>query len=1074
MSNVLETKIRPPRNPAKILDRPRIQKEILQGVNFRLTVLQAGAGYGKSTALAKFAGETPGTIWYQVTEEDHDPLVFLLHLCRAIQVAQPSIEGLPLPILEAWDSSTGLLPTKDIVYQLLNALGSGLDQDAFVVLDDVHQVLDAEEIAHVLDQIIGLAPTRLHVILSTRSAIKLPNLHRWRSLGQVYTIDQSILAFTSDEIHSLFSNLYDYDLREGEVEDLYYATEGWAITLQLIWQSLSTGTIKSVGEALHRTAASLESLFEILASETFGGQPESIQDFMKGTSILRVLTTEVCNHLFDIQDGAKRMDQLRRQDVFVVDLASEGLRYHPIFRQFLLQQLSNTQRRNLHRRAADYYLDIEDFDTAIYHLDQAGDYLRLAELLDVYGSMLKEMGRLETLAGYLDKLPPEMLYRHPNLLLFLGDLARFHSRFQEALRWYQQAEERWLERGIMQGVGRALRGQARVYLDTVNPSKAEELLQDAIKYSDGVRDRETHAGLYELLAENKLNAGKVEEAERLRNQAAVLRREGPSDSQLLYRVLLRTGRIVEARRRLEKRAIEEGADPIQTPRAHRETPLLLSLVYSFLGDRDKALRTAIDGTQRGIELSSPFVTAVGYMRQGHALMLGEEKPDYEEVRRKFERAIEISRELAIPKLRVEAFWGLCRAAGYQGYLTEAGSYASSGIEIATKAGDEWIASLLRLTIGASHALAADFATAANWLNQAVRGFEECSDPLGATASRLWLAFGFFVTGNKTMLSQVLPGVLELSQKNRYDFLYTRQTLLGLPDVRPLIPMLIYAREQGWGKGYPEKILQQLNLPNLTFHPGYQLRIQSFGGFQVWRGRDLIDHDAWLREKSKQLFQLMLSSLESPLDRDQIFEILWPGVSPETATRNFKVALNTLYGVLEPGREAGSESAFIKREGTLYFIRPISDIWFDKVEFIEKVKEAEFLKIESDDTAYGILASALELYQGEYLPDARYESWAALEREHLAVMFLRAADLFCELGLKRKEYEKVIDVCGRIIGQDNCWERAYRHMMQAYDQLGDHGQVARTYQRCVETLKKEIDVLPSEVTTNLFNQLIKRK
>ncbi len=128
-----------------------------------------------------------------------------------------------------------------------------------------------------------------------------------------------------------------------------------------------------------------------------------------------------------------------------------------------------------------------------------------------YGRILLSSGRLDTLASYLDALPPETLHQSVSLLSFLGDLARLHSRFYEALGWYQEAEVLWRERGNLEGVGRALRGQARVYLDTVNPKRAEELLQQALRLSDGTADREAQARLYLLLAENKLNAGKVNE-----------------------------------------------------------------------------------------------------------------------------------------------------------------------------------------------------------------------------------------------------------------------------------------------------------------------------------------------------------------------------------------------------------------------------------------------------------------------------------------------------------------------------------------------------------------------------------
>jgi LuxR family maltose regulon positive regulatory protein len=46
-------------------------------MDYRLTILQAGAGYGKSTDLVELTGEIQPIVWYQVDQEDNDPLVFL-------------------------------------------------------------------------------------------------------------------------------------------------------------------------------------------------------------------------------------------------------------------------------------------------------------------------------------------------------------------------------------------------------------------------------------------------------------------------------------------------------------------------------------------------------------------------------------------------------------------------------------------------------------------------------------------------------------------------------------------------------------------------------------------------------------------------------------------------------------------------------------------------------------------------------------------------------------------------------------------------------------------------------------
>ncbi|MFH2103512.1 MAG: BTAD domain-containing putative transcriptional regulator [Chloroflexota bacterium] len=1073
LQSVLFTKIIPPPRNARTLSRPRVMLALRQSLDFRLTILQAGAGYGKSTALAELAGDMPSLVWYQVNEEDSDPLVFLLHLCYAFLRTSPDMPGMPIPFLEAWDGTQGPLPWRGVIDQIINALSSHLDVPTLLVLDDAHIVTETGELAQLLDRLVGLAPAQLHVLLSGRPAISLPSLSRWRSQGELLPIDQSTLTFNASEITNLFATHYSFELRAEEVDSLLTYTEGWAIALQLIWQSIRSQAASSLEFPLRWQAGSLEALFDMLAREVFECQPADVRDFLLITSTLRDLRPEACDALrrvagFAIAGSASMLAYLQRQDLFVVEAAGDALRYHHIFHNFLRQQAPPALRQTWNRLAADYFKRENDPESSIFHLLEAEAWDEVADLLDAYAAILLTAGRLDTLAAYLDTLPPETLHQHPTLVFTLGELARVHSRFDEAHGWYEQAKNTWRLRGQQDGVARALRGQARVYLDTVDPSKAEQLLEEAIRLSDGFEDRESQVRLYELLAENKLNSGHAEEAERLFQRAEALRTEGPSNDQLWFRVLVRTGRLNEAKRELEERAEAEKRDPVQTPRAHRETQLLLSLIYSFMGLGQQAYQAALEGTRRGNELKSPFVTAVGHMRQGHALTLTDLDPsrteDYAQARAQFEKCIEISRTLAVSRLLVEADWGLCRVDGYLGDLDAAQARAQEAIEIATQAGDEWVASMTRLTMGASLTLAARYEAAEEWLNRAVLGFQECSDPFGATAARLWLSLGFLKQKQATRLESTLPSVLAACRERGYGFLFTRPSTLGPPDERIFIPLLIVARQHSWESVYVSQLLDELGLARIDYHPGFQLRIQTLGSFQVWRGKEPIPANGWRRDKARQLFQLLLTYRHAPLDRDQICEHLWPETDPATAQRNFKITLNALYQVLEPDRTPGSDSAFILREGTTYSLRPNADLWLDADQFVQAVRHAS-------NPEFSLLQRAVALYQGEYLPETLYETWAAEERERLAALFLESADQLTEMLIEQKRYTEAIDLCQRILAQDNCWERAYRTLMLAYNCLGDRGQVGRTYQRCIQTLRDELDVSHTPETEQLYQRLV---
>jgi len=273
------------------------------------------------------------------------------------------------------------------------------------------------------------------------------------------------LAFTGDEIAALFARAYGYELTADEADRLLEATEGWAIALQLVWQSLRGGAFASVEDVLSNQATTLDSLFHILATEIFAGQPADVQAFLRATSILRVITAEACDALYTagpsgaLLEGdplraaapsAAMLAYLRRIDLFLVDLGDGTLRYHHIFHSFLEQLTDPVSRGATHLLAAAHFRQHDDFGEAIYHLQKAGqsglstaDIAATAALLESYGAQLLASGRLDTLAAHLAAIPPEVLQQHPALLFYLGELARLRSRFQEALGWYQQAETAW-------------------------------------------------------------------------------------------------------------------------------------------------------------------------------------------------------------------------------------------------------------------------------------------------------------------------------------------------------------------------------------------------------------------------------------------------------------------------------------------------------------------------------------------------------------------------------------------------------------------------------------------------------
>lgn len=1062
---VIQSQLIPPRQQRGVLRRPQLEQRLALVLEYPLTLVQAGTGYGKSTALASLVHTVDRLCWYTVTEPDRDPLLFLAHLvCAFERQGATACE----PVLGALEDAGGrVVPA--LLTPLLNALTDGVNGELVVVLDDYHLVADVPEVAALVERLVDYAPPRLHVVLSTRRLPPMEALTRWQVKGTLLTITQADLAFSIPEIQAFFREERRDRLSEEQAQTLHAETEGWAIALQMIRQSLQSGAVASIDSVLDRLPSTMETLFDYLAQDVLAQQPPATQRFLLTTSVLRHMNGPVCDFLLQVQGSAVALRQLQESGLFVVSLGDQVYRYHRLFQDFLCSQLGQSEARALHRQAAAFYHRTGHPEEAVYHFLEAQDYDQAATRIVEIGPPLVGVGRFDSLSGWIARLPPSVRQSKPGLALLTGDILRLRARFDEALQYYVAAERLCTQQNDRLGRSTALRGQAQVYLDTVRPLRADSLLEDALRLLEPEEHRRETAALLDRLAENKLNLGYPDEAQALHHEAVLLRAEtDPGDVYLEARALMRTGRLRDAQTRLVRRAEEERQTDHQRPqRFHRETLLLLSLVDALLGDAQAAERHAREGIAIGQRLGSAFVEAVGTMRLGHAWQLQSSRPfdppDQSALQHAiscYERAIEQVRTFRVMRTQVEPLWGLCRAHAFRDDLPTAERYAGQALEIVQRAGDEWMQDLVQTTMGAGYALARRSEQAQRWLSQAAAGFHRVGDPFGQSAATLWLALDAWWQGEAAQalehLSRLLPAVRQLGHED----LLTRRTLLGLNDVQRLVPLLLEAQRRGLQTEYLGSLLEALGQGDVAYHPGYTLYVRTLGPFAAWRGEhSVLPHD-WKREKARQIFQFLVTHAGQWFHREQIADQLWPHLPPDAAERDFKVALNALQAALEPDRPRGAQPFFVIRRENLYGLNPQARVVVDADDF-ERLSAADA----ADD-----LRHALALYQDDYLPDSLYEDWAFHERQRLKHLYLVAAERLAQQLLREGAYDETVQVCQELLARDNCWEEAYRLLMQVHAAQSNRSLVMEVYEQCTVTLREQLDIEPSAATRELLEAL----
>jgi DNA-binding SARP family transcriptional activator len=1070
-SLVIQTKLTPPRPRRPSLHRPRLSERILRCLDHRVTIIQAATGYGKSTALAQSLGDgNVPLFWYSVAETDADPVVFLLHIIHSLHLQLPASAEHALAYLRQGPSG-GPAAWRRATDVLINEVAENLTAESVLVIDDFHLVRDSEHVGEIVAKLANHLPANLHLVLSTRQRPALEDLTRWEVKGELLKIGTAELAFTPEEIEALFRTQYGLRLSPADVEKIWNETEGWVIALQMIWKALESDTSRSAGEVCATLPQTLDPLFEYLGIEVLNRLPPDRQRFLLMTSVLRSLTPRVCDALLGWQGSDVHLRALYDDGLFIQQIGQREYRYQHLFQDFLQGQLPahGFAMADLHRQAARFYAENGPAEEAVFHSLAANEAIHAAELIERLADSMVRTGRLDTLRDWISALPRAVLDEYPPLMLWMGDTYRLASRFDDALDWYVLAEARYRALGDNAGLSRALRSQGTVYLDTVRPLRAEALLEEALRLNDE-KDRRERAALLEMMAENRTNLGRLDEAKSLRQQAReLLAADGPSADELDVRVLLRTGRIGQAQALLEQRADQERPLPPHRPaRAHRETLLILSLIYAFQGKPDDALRCAHEGITVGRALGSPFVEAVGYMRLGHALQIGRPKPSESESC--YLKSIEIAESLDVTRVKVEPLWGLTRLYGYFGDLSRAEVCARDGIEIGLAAGDEWIAALTRLALGSSYALAGRMDEAVEELSRTEAAFLSCSDAFARAASRLWLSLAHMQSDDAAAFSLHTEALLRLAQENDCASLLTAPSLLGPPDPQQCVPILMAARRQRIHRAYASGLLQRMGLEEIESHPGYSLTAKTLGSLRVWRGREEITAREWQRERARQLFALLLAHRGQFLQREQILEHLWHDADPPSAEAGFKVALNALAHALEPSRPSRATGFFVLRRESSYGLNPAAVLHVDSDEFQALLARAERHADEPTE-ATRLLTEALALYQGDYMSDFLYEDWALRERERLRQMYLSAATQLASLLAQTGDWNAAADWCQRALSKDNCWEEAYRILMHCYDAQGNRALVIRTYEQCERMLRSELDAPPMPETTQLYQRLV---
>ena len=241
----------------------------------RLTVVSAGAGFGKTTLLAQAVAENhmerAGTdVWLRVTDADRDPGLLLAGLGRSLRA-----------------TDTGRSTAVD---DLVEEVWARAPTSVAFVIDDAHLLDAADDAWAVVRRLLDELPANGHLVVAGRTAPPLPTA-RLLATDEATVVDEAQLAFTAEELDA-------FGTARGVAPALAGQLPPWPALAVLQSAAGSTASAAFVGDEVLATlpaaqvrllalASGLDALDDVLVEALDPGAGWTAADVVRGVPLVQ-------------------------------------------------------------------------------------------------------------------------------------------------------------------------------------------------------------------------------------------------------------------------------------------------------------------------------------------------------------------------------------------------------------------------------------------------------------------------------------------------------------------------------------------------------------------------------------------------------------------------------------------------------------------------------------------------------------------------------------------------------------------------------------------------------------------
>jgi LuxR family maltose regulon positive regulatory protein len=344
-------------------ERSRLNDLFMDAVKYPVVLVCAGAGYGKTSTVHKFAQEYDATTaWVQLSERDNVGSRFWENFTHSLAL-----------INESYAKAIGKFGFPD-THDKLNRYTAMINERMeikrrILVIDDFHYIEEPSVIRFV-ESISAKIPLNSTLFLISRSTPPI-NIAGLVSKNQIFNINEDDLRFTDNELAQYFRGL-NISLQPDSLREIMQDTAGWAFAINLIARSYQ----KAPGYSGYLQSAMKMNIFRLMEMENWDGLSERLQTFLIRLSLIDHLSVDLITLLAGGDE--ELIAEMERQNAYVRrDSYINAYLIHHLFLEFLREKqnlLSEEEKRETYMIAGQWCNRNGFRFDALSYYEKAGDF----------------------------------------------------------------------------------------------------------------------------------------------------------------------------------------------------------------------------------------------------------------------------------------------------------------------------------------------------------------------------------------------------------------------------------------------------------------------------------------------------------------------------------------------------------------------------------------------------------------------------------------------------------------------------------------------------------------------------